>query len=586
VLAAPTGPVAVEGVVVSLDPRANGLRILLRAPRVAGLEDAMTPRKLRVRLTPDSEAPHLGDRVRLVAELQPPMRPVAPGAYDQRRQLWFDGIGGTGWAVRRFERARDLTGGEAPSGVAQLRRDVVDRIGQVLDGGVGAIAIALLAGERGQIDQADVEAMRQSGLAHLLAISGMNIGIAAGFVFVALRALLALSPRLALTLPIKKIAATAALLAAIAYTEFVGAPVSAERSMLMSSLVLAAIVLDRATVSLRTCAVAAIVLLLAEPEELVGPSFQMSFGAVLAIVAVWETLRARVFGWLEGGGLVRRAVAYLVGVACMSALATFATAPFSLYHFQQISTWGVVANLVAVPLNDFWIMGWGVLAYALLPFGLEQIALVPMGWGIALLLDIAHYFAGLPGAVLRVPALPTAAFFLAVTGGLWLLLWSQRIRHLGWLAVAAAIAVACFTRAPDLLISEDGKLVGVRRDDGALALSTLKRGRFTAEIWSRRLGGAELVPFPAAGVVTPPLVCQRGVCRTGRLLIVEARQTISACHEITLVIDPTDSGACPGLARIGRAALARDGAHAIDLRDGTIETVAAVAGARPWTSRD
>ncbi len=586
VLAASTGPVAVEGVVTMLDPRENGLRVLLRAPRVAGLADAATPRKLRIRLTQDSDAPHLGDRVRLVADLQPPMRPVAPGAYDQRRQLWFDGIGGTGWAVRRFDRARDLTGGETPSSVAQLRRDVVDRIGKVLDGGVGAIAIALLAGERGQMDQADVEAMRESGLAHLLAISGMNIGIAAGFVFVVLRALLALVPRLALTLPIKKIAATAALLSAVAYTEFVGAPVSAERSMLMSGLVLAAIILDRATVSLRTVALAAIVLLLAEPEELVGPSFQMSFGAVLAIVAVWENIRARVFFWLEGGGLVRRAFAYLVGVACMSALATIATAPFALYHFQQISTWGVVANVIAVPLNDFWIMGWGVLAYALLPFGLEQIALVPMGVGIGLLLDIARFFAGLPGAVLHVPALPAPSFFLAVAGGLWLLLWSHGVRHLGWLAVAGAVVIAGLARSPDILVAEDGKLVGVQRDDGALALSNLKRGKFTAEIWARRLGGAAQVPFPALGVATEPLLCQRGACRVGNVLIVETKQPVSRCGEIRLVIDPFDGGACPGAARIGRAELQRDGAHTVDLRAGTIETVASIAGARPWTIRN
>jgi competence protein ComEC len=586
ILTAATGPVSVEGVVTMLDPREAGLRVLLSVPRIAGLAETATPRKIRVRLTKDSDAPRLGDRVRLVADLHPPMRPVAPGAYDQRRQLWFDGIGGTGWAVRRFDRTRDLASGETPSAVPQLRRDVVDRIGNVLEGGVGAIAIALLAGERGQMDEADIEAMRQSGLAHLLAISGMNIGIAAGFVFVVLRALLALSPRLALQFPIKKIAATAALLAAIAYTEFVGAPVSAERSMLMSGLVLAAIILDRATVSLRTVALAAIVLLLAEPEELVGPSFQMSFGAVLAIVAVWEGIRKRVFFWLEGGGLVRRAFAYLVGVACMSALATIATAPFALYHFQQISTWGVVANVIAVPLNDFWIMGWGVLAYALLPFGLEQLALVPMGAGIALLLEIARFFAGLPGAVLHVPALPTNAFFLAVAGGLWLLLWSHRVRHLGWLAVAAAVTLACIASPPDLLVAEDGKLVGVRRDDGSLALSTLKRGKFTADIWSRRLGGAAQVPFPFAGIATPPLLCQRGACRAGGVLIAETKPPAIVCDGITLVIDPLDRELCPGVARIGHAALQRDSAHAIDLRTGAIRTVAFVAGERPWTRHE
>ncbi|GIL38577.1 ComEC/Rec2 family competence protein [Roseiterribacter gracilis] len=586
ILTEATGPTSVEGVVTMLDPREAGLRVLLSTPRVAGLASAATPQKLRVRLTQDSDTPRLGDRVRLVADLQPPMRPVAPGAYDQRRQLWFDGIGGTGWAVRRFDRTRDLAGGETPSTVAQLRRDVVDRIGKVLEGGVGAIAIALLAGERGQMDEADVEAMRQSGLAHLLAISGMNIGIAAGFVFVVLRALLALSPFLALHWPIKKIAATAALLSAIAYTEFVGAPVSAERSMLMSGLVLSAIILDRATVSLRTVALAAIILLLAEPEELVGPSFQMSFGAVLAIVAVWESIRKRVFYWLEGGGFVRRACAYLVGVACMSALATLATAPFALYHFQQISTWGVVANVIAVPLNDFWIMGWGVLAYALLPLGLEQIALVPMGWGIALLLDIARFFAGLPGAVLHVPALPTAAFFLAVAGGLWLLLWSHRVRHFGWLAVAAAVVIGCTATPPDILVAEDGKLIGVRRDDGALALSTSKRGKFTADIWARRLGGAAQVPFPFAGVATPPLLCQRGACRAGSVLLVEAKPPANLCDGVTLVVDLVDREICPGVARIDRAKLQRDGAHTIDLRTGSVMTVAAVAGTRPWTRRD
>jgi competence protein ComEC len=584
VLAAPIGPVTVEGVVTALDPRENGLRVLLGTPRIDGIGAESTPRRLRVRLSEGSDAPRLGERIRLTAVLRPPTRPVAPGAYDQRRQLWFEGVGGTGWTARRFDRSRDIVGGETPSVMAQLRRTVAARIGAVLKGGAGAIAIALLTGERGLMDEADIVAMRDSGLAHLLAISGMNIGIAAGLVFVALRAVLAASPRLALTLPIKKIAAAAALVAVVAYTELVGAPVSAERSMLMSGAVLAAILVDRASVALRTMALAAIVLLLAEPEELVGASFQMSFGAVLAIVAAWEQLRTRIFAWLEGGGAVRRGVAYLTGIAGMSALATCATAPFSLYHFQQISTWGVIANLLAVPLNDFWIMGWGVLAYLLMPFGLEQVALIPMGWGVQLLLGIARFFANLPGAVLRVPAMPASAFACAVAGGLWLLLWRHRIRHLGWIGIAAAAIAAYVTTAPDLLVAEDGRLIGVRRVDGALALSTTRRAQFTAEIWSRRLGGAALVPFPAPGITTPPLVCRGGACRVGDVLLVDDKRPAAAlCVDIRMVIDPADAGACPGVQRIDRAALSREGAHAITLAPHRITTVAAVSGARPWT---
>ncbi|MBC6417251.1 MAG: ComEC/Rec2 family competence protein, partial [Rhodospirillales bacterium] len=250
------------------------------------------------------------------------------------------------------------------------------------------------------------EAYRRPGLAHLLAISGLHVGLIATIFFFSLRALLALSPSLALNWPIKKIAALVTAVLLPFYLPMVGASVPTQRACLMTLVVLAAVLLDRRAISMRLVAVAALVVLALAPESLLTASFQLSFAAVTALVAAYEVWQLRRPGWKGGAGLRSRLLLYFLGVLASSMIATLSTAPFAAYHFHRLALYGLAANLLAVPLTAFWIMPFCLLSYLLLPLGLEQFALTPLGWGLEVLNTTAQGFSALPGATLNLPAMP------------------------------------------------------------------------------------------------------------------------------------------------------------------------------------
>ena len=268
------------------------------------------------------------------------------------------------------------------------------------------------------------------GLAHLLSISGLHIGLVAGILLFGLRAGLALIPPLALRIPTKKVAAIAALAATGGYVLLAGAPVPAQRAFVMTAIVMVAILTDRSALTMRLIAWAAAAVALVRPEAVLGASFQMSFAAVTALIATHEALAKK-----RSRGprtLASRVTRELAAVALTSFIAGTATAPFAAYHFHRLADYGVLANLVAVPITGFWVMPLAILAFALMPFGLEGWALVPMGWGIEAIIVVAQWVAALPGAAVQVPAMPSAALAVVVVGGLWVRLhpFSERVDSL------------------------------------------------------------------------------------------------------------------------------------------------------------
>jgi competence protein ComEC len=595
VLHGPIGPALVSGRVAEVELQEKSARILLADVRVTGLTRAETPARVRIGLTRYSDIPKLGDRLSLRAKLFAPPAPAAPGAHDFRRDLFFLRIGAVGYAVQKYVRPADAEDGDGPL-LGRLRQAAAERISAVFPDpsqvAERAIALALLTGERGPIPEAVNNAMRDAGLAHLLAISGMNITIAAGLIYFTLRLGLAAIPWIALRFPIKKWAAFGGLLGEILYTQFVGAPVSAERSMITTGFIMLAIMADRSALTLRLVAISATLLILAEPEAVMGASFQMSYGAIVALVVLYE--RWRFHGAGEQGAL-RRAVTYLGGIAVMSVVASAASAVFAIYHFQQSAFYGMGANLLAVPIHDLWIMPWGIASYVLMPFGLEQLALVPMGWGISGMLATARLFSAFPGAAGHFAAMPASAFGLIVLGGLWFLLWTRRWRWLGLAPVAAGIVLTATARQPDLLIAEDGKLVAIRQESGATVLSNRAHDKFTQSVWVRRAGEGDIDDNPPASLKDGPDArqCGKGVCRftvAGRkgAILFDVHGFHDACDgDAQLVISPIAAHAhcaAPPLV-IDRADLARDGAQSVTFdADGPhIETVRQVSGERPWS---
>ncbi len=586
------GPVWVEGRVASQSVLPQGVRVVLADPVIDRLSGDRTPRQVRIRLPSNAEPLRTGARIGIRAILNPPSRPVLPGGFDFRRHAFFQGVGGIGFAVGH---ASVLEAGEATDiglWLELVRRAIADRIGAALEGDRAAIATALLTGDRGAIRPDSHDAIREAGLAHLLAISGLHLGLVAGLIFFTMRAALALAPSLALNRPIKKWAAIAALAGAFAYMLVVGSTVPTQRAFAMVGLVLVAVLVDRMAISMRLAAWAAAIVLIISPYSLLGPSFQMSFAAVIALIAGYEALRDRLAGWRSRAGPLRIALLYLSGVMLTTAIASTATAPFALYHFQQIASYGLLTNLLAVPLTALWIMPWGLAAYLLMPLGLEALALAPMGWGISALLAIAEAAAGWPHAVLRVAAPSGWALGLAALAGLWLCLWRGRWRLWGLAGLAAGLIGLVWPHpGPDILISGDGKLMAVRSVDGGLALSNMRGERFIREIWLRADGGPDAIPWPSAeanqdgALVCDPLACLYR--RNGLVvaLIRDARALGEDCMVADIVVASVPVPRfCRARIVVDRFDVWRQGAHAITLSAAgpTVDHVTDGAGGRPW----
>ncbi|HEX8064786.1 MAG TPA: ComEC/Rec2 family competence protein, partial [Allosphingosinicella sp.] len=459
-------------------PARDLVRLLVAPSAGSGL-----PSRLRVNVD-SAKAPagiEAGATVRLRGYLMPPAPAALPGAYDFARAAWFQGIGGTGRVVVvKVVAAASELGWRAR--LADSRQRLADHIRSRLPGGGGGIAAALATGDQGGIPEPDAEAMRRSGLAHLLSVSGLHLTAVVGAVMLLTLKLLALSPALALRFRLVLIAAAAGALAGIAYTLLTGAEVPTIRSCIAALLVLLGIALGREALTLRLVAVAALLVLLLWPESLPGASFQMSFAAITAIVALHEHPRVRALLARRDELWPVKLGRFLLGLVLTGLAVELALMPIALWHFHQAGLYGALANIVAIPLTTFAIMPLEALA---LLFDLGGLG-APFWWlagaALDLLLALAHAVAAAPGAVARMPAMPAAAFVLMLGGGLWLALWRARWRRWGFAPIAAGAAAALLAPAPDLLVTGDGRHLAIRDGSGELALLRGRAGDYVRDL--------------------------------------------------------------------------------------------------------
>jgi competence protein ComEC len=481
--------VQISGRVVDRETRSERRpRIVLSDLRSERLAPERMPERVRVTLSEKHGLPPLGARITFRARLTPVAGPVVPGGYDPRRAAFFEGIGGSGfmlggWTIEqpppRF--APDLA-------VARIRAAIVARIMAAEPGEAGAVAAALLVGERSALSEETNESLRISGLAHILSISGLHMMLIAGVTFWLARALLALSPRLALARPIRKWAALAALLVVSLYLALSGGGVATVRAYVMAVVMFAAILLDRPAISMRNLALAAFIVLAMEPESVVEPGFQMSFAAVAALIAAWELWHDRerrrlvdddaIPGWRVARFFGRA----LFGVGATTLVAGFATAPFAAYHFERVASYSLLGNLLAAPLVSTIIMPFGLLTLVAVPLGLEALPLWLMALGIDMLLLVSDWVAHLPGAEARAPRMPPSSLLAVSVGMLWLCLWRTRWRLLGLPAMLLGLVLVALPGAPpDILVSGDGKAVAVRDGGGTLRVSGARPGSYLVE---------------------------------------------------------------------------------------------------------
>lgn len=609
IVEAPVLPAAtdatVEGVIRDVTRTTAGRpRLVLDQLVIFGLAPDQTPARAQVSLLRDVHVDGLapGMRVSIFARLGPPGGPVEPGGFDFRRDAWFKSLGAVGYArgapaVIPAEEAEGLLR-RLRLALAGARAEIASGLRAALPGETGAFAAAVTVGDRAGVSREATQALRDSNLAHLLAISGLHVGLVTALVFGAARLALAAVPYTARRWRTKSVAAVVALVAATGYLLLSGAAVATQRAYVMALVALVAVLLNRPAVTLRALAVAATAILVLTPEALAHVGFQMSFAATAAIIAGFDYARAR--DWnarLSGGGWNRRVGGYVLALTGTSLLAGLATAPFAAFHFHRVSNYGLIANLLAVPAMGFWVAPAALVAAALAPFGLEGWALAAMGRGIDAIMATARFVASLDGATRGVAAAPGIVLTLITLGGLGLCLGRAALRPLG--AALAALGFVIWLVAdtrPAALVAPEARLLGVIGAEGR-ALDLDRAQGYAARLWLEADGDAASQREAA----TRPGVSEQAGRRVGLLengwrivVAAEARPLEPAeaegfCTDRTLILSaaplaPRPSGGCrmisgDDLSRLGALAIdpSGDGLRIVSVRDR--------AGARFWSGR-
>ncbi|MFN7001285.1 MAG: ComEC/Rec2 family competence protein, partial [Elioraea tepidiphila] len=520
----PRGAVELTARVTDLEALPEGVRLTLDRVRLSP-EGPELSRSVRLRLQRgDPLRPEPGSVIRVRALLRAPAPPAVPGGWDFQRSAFFEGLGASGFAIGRAQLVAEAGGRP----LARLRAEVERRVAEAIPGPAGAVAAALLTGRQRAIPPEDIRAMRDSGLAHLLAVSGLHIGIVMGVAFAAVAGALRLVPPLLARTDIRKGAALAALLAGFGYLLLTGTAVPVQRAFAMAALVMLGLFLDRTALSLRTVAAAATLVLLLRPDLLLGPSFQMSFAAVLALVAGFEAARPALDRLRQAPAWWGVPLLWAAGLLLSSVLAAAATMPFGLHHFGRLQWYGVAANAVAVPLTSFLVMPAGMAGLLLMPFGLESWALVPMGWGVERILATAHAVASWPGAAEAAVPLPAAGALLAGFGLCWLCLWRTRWRLLGVPILALGLSAGAWQRPPDLLLSADSRWILLRLPEGAFAERGRGASAFQRDAMLRTWALPAAAPLPRAGEAAGGAIrCEPTACRIalrgGEVLLLRSR---------------------------------------------------------------
>lgn len=594
VLAREVGPIRIDARVDQAEPKGKGIRMVLSELHTGRLGPVDTPRHIRVTVRAATPLPAPGSWVHVTTVLMPPPSPAMPGGYDFGRAAYYMQLGAVGYTYGRPKPIAPLHADtwleRWQAGLENLRNAVTQRIRALLPGPEGAIAAALITGERSSVDPSDIQAYRDSGLMHVLSISGLHLALAGGIFFWVLRALLAAIPYVALRYPIKKWAALSALAGSTFYLLISGCEAPAARSWIMLALMFTAILFDRPAITMRNVALAATLLLLLEPESLLEPGFEMSFAAVIGLIAFgeWETARGRDAG---PPGILRRVWRYFAGIAMASIVAGLATAPFVIFHFGRSAQYGMLSNLLSLPIAGFVIMPAAAAAMVLMPFGLDHWPLIAMGKGVAMMSAVAHWVAELPGATASLAAWPLGALLPVVFGGLWLTLWTRHWRWLGLAPILLGLALAWFARPPDLLFARDGVTVAIRAPSGRFAFLRSPKDDYSAAEWLKRDGDARLpgnaIASEADGVDCDTLGCiatTAGGLKVAYIARADAFAEDCAMADIVVAAIPARKGCTGPKLVIDRFDVARANAHAVWFGPPLwAESVEAIRGHRPWT---
>lgn len=579
------GPAPIEGTLLVREDRPTGQRLTIEPEMIGILTEEQRPRKVRVswRGTPTDAVP--GDRVRVFGVVMPPPGPAVPGGFDYGRQLYYQGIGGSGFL---YAEPDIVARGPRPPlqlRLARWRQRIAERIERLAGGeDAGGVAAALVTGRRDGIPQEVTDRLRDTGLAHLLAISGLHMGLVCGVLFFSLRFLFACHPGWAARYPIRKWAAVGGLLGGVTYLAISGAPVSAQRAFIMAAIGFLAILADRRAISLRNVALAALIIIVLTPEAVMSAGFQMSFAAVTALVAAYDLAGDR----FSDRGLVYRVAAFFGALFLTSLIAGLATAPMAMFHFNRIATYGLPANMLVMPVFTLIVMPMAVLGLVLMPTGLDRFIWPVVGQGLEIILTLTGWIADRPGAVTAVPQWSGMAFGIVMAGLLFLCLLKAGWRWAGVPVILMGIVIGAASPRSTLMIAENMANIGALDGEGTLHLLKRRGGRFTVDQWRQMHGIAvERPDLPLFDCVED--LCDVPAAGLDVLYAHDREAAARGCRRAQVVIWPVwdDRGleeSCPArlltrerLGETGPVTVRTDRQGRPLLADGT-----RLRGARPW----
>ena len=487
----PTDSFYFKGQITSIDTNYQG------RPRFIfdGIEDFdgnFYSGKYRITQRSKKHIAEVGDCVELVGKIMPLSKAVMVDGYQFDRKGYFEGLKGSGFAESRWFKIDCPTNFSKHNFnifISHIRSSIVKHIYQILPPQQASITSVILAGERGGIDEKQYEQYRNSGLAHFLSISGLHMSMLAGLMFFFIRFILALIPAISLRFDSKKIAAVFALIISICYLFISGHAIPVQRAFIMTFIVLLGVLTDRRAISMNTIAIAAFIVLFISPEAIISASFQMSFAAVLGLIAFYEKISSKLQIFLHAGRLnkwFKGIIIYILGIIISDFIASIMTMPFAIYHFNMIAIYTTLGNFLAGPIIGIIIMPFVLLSLLLMPLSLDFIPLKIVGYGIDLVNKITAWVSYFPNAGYQVPSIPQWGLIFLVLGFLWLILWQSKWRYWGIIAIVLGLFSAITIRTPDILISPEGKAIAVKNNKGELEIVPLRSGRFVKDIWRNK----------------------------------------------------------------------------------------------------
>ncbi len=476
-------PTLVTGVLEEVKETEYGKKLFLKIRSIEGLSKEHLPRKIQLVMKLKTDTPLMaGDFVELKAKLLPVTGPVIPGGLDFRRKAFFNQIGATGYVLHMKE-VIPRQENTFQTYISRIRHHLTQNIHKVLKGQEAAIATCLIAGESPGISQETRRVFADTGTSHILVIAGLHLGLIGGFFFLLSRLILGMFPPFLLCFSLKKCSGFLALLGSFIYLHISGAAIPTQRAFITFSIVMGAVMLDRNPLSMRLVSIAAMIILILTPEALTTASFQLSFAAVVGLIASYERSFFQ-FKRFQFSPLLKKIVTYGVGIFKSSLVSSLATLPFTVFHFHKFTLQSVTGNGLAIPLVGAWIMPMGLLS-TLCSFSetLQAFFLKRMGEGIVVMEKVIVWCSELPGSAIYMPQISLLSLSLVSLGGLWLCLWRHKLRWMGIPVMVAGVALVFTTEVPRVFVSGDARTVGIAEEE-YFFISSNRTDTFLANVWS------------------------------------------------------------------------------------------------------